>query len=231
MLNKMWGIPKIWLNQTVILIGGGNSITDQFSIPKEIVQAVYEKKLHISVYSPFLSSIHNYPVLGVNVSFMLGDWVDVLFFGDKGFYKRYSKELAAFDGLKTTYAPRSVVRDENIKIIQRNPYKKEGLTLDIPNTVCWNYNSGAAAINLAVLLGAKRILLLGFDMKLDESNNQHFHKEYQTDLQKTKELFALHLKPFPQIQKDAEKAGIEIINCNPNSAIECFRKANIRDVL
>ena len=42
-----------------------------------------------------------------------------------------------------------------------------GLSLE-PDTICTAYNSGGAAINLAVQLGAQQIVLLGYDMGPDE---------------------------------------------------------------
>lgn len=43
------------------------------------------------------------------------------------------------------------------------------------DTLGWNHNTGAAAINLAFLLGAKRIFLLGFDMTADPTGQTHWH--------------------------------------------------------
>jgi hypothetical protein len=39
----------------------------------------------------------------------------------------------------------------------------------------WNNNTGAAAINLACHLGAKRIFLLGFDMTANPEGQTHWH--------------------------------------------------------
>lgn len=43
------------------------------------------------------------------------------------------------------------------------------------DTLGWNHNTGAAAINLAFLLGASRIFLLGFDMTANGEGNTHWH--------------------------------------------------------
>ena len=68
-------------------------------------------------------------------------------------------------------------------------------------------------------------------MQLDQNNNQHWHKVYTSPLDVIKESMKKHLQGFPVIAKDIEGTGIEIINCSPNSAIQCFRKANIWEVL
>lgn len=44
------------------------------------------------------------------------------------------------------------------------------------DTLGWNQNTGAAAINLAFLLGARRIFLLGFDMTANPDGQTHWHR-------------------------------------------------------
>jgi len=61
-----------------------------------------------------------------------------------------------------------------------------------PDKVGWNRNSGASAINLAYHLGAKRA------------------------------PYDLYLKHFNTVARDADKLGLEIINCTPGSALSCF---------
>lgn len=227
----MWRVPEIWKDGTCIVIGGGTSLIDQFNIPKEVVEKVYTGRENASVYSPYLSLIHKHHIIAVNMSFQLGDWVDCVFFGDHGFWKRKHIELLAFQGLRVTCRSEELIRDDRVKFLQMNPRKKQGITFNPPGVISWNFNSGGAAINLAVQFGAKRIILLGFDMNLDANNNQHWHKEYTSPLSSVKDSMHQHLKGFPVMAEDIKGTGIEIINCSPNSAIQCFPKANIWEVL
>ena len=43
--------------------------------------------------------------------------------------------------------------------------------------------------------------------------------------------FHRHLRGFPQIAKDAKQMGVEILNASPDSAIECFRKVTVKELL
>jgi hypothetical protein len=226
----MWRVPEIWKDGTCIIIGGGTSLIDQFNIPAEVVEKVYTGREDISVYSPYLSLIHKEHVIAVNMAYKLGDWVDVLFFGDDGFWKTKKEEILNFNGLRVSFESEKI-RDTRVKLVARNPRKKQGITFEPKGVLSWNFNSGAAAINLAIQFGAKRIILLGFDMQLDQNNNQHWHKVYTSPLSVIKESMKKHLQGFPVIAKDIEGTGIEIINCSPNSSIQCFRKANIWEVL
>jgi hypothetical protein len=226
----MWRVPEIWKDGTCIVIGGGASLIDQFQIPKEVVEQVYTGQADASVYSPYLSLIHDQHIIAVNMSFQLGDWIDVLFFGDDGFWKTQKEGLLNFKGLRVSFESEKI-RDSRVKLVTRNPRKKQGITFAPPGLLSWNFNSGAAAINLAVQFGAKRIILLGFDMSLGIDNNQHWHKVYSSPFAGLKDTMAKWLQGFPLIAEQAKSRGIEIINCSPNSKIECFRKANIWEVI
>lgn len=84
-----------------------------------------------------------------------------------------------------------------------------------------NGNSGAAAINLATLFGAKRILLLGFDMKPGANDERHWHPDHPKPCAQA-QCFDDWLYKFGAIARDAEKQGVEIINCTPGSALTVF---------
>jgi hypothetical protein len=110
----------------------------------------------------------------------------------------------------------------------------QGISND-PSTVCWNANSGAAAISIAANMGCKRIVLLGFDMQRIEGE-KHWHGLYKSKIKKGKKrkndnVFGRHLIGFDQIAKDADRRGIEILNCSPNSAIHQFKKVEVNHIL
>jgi uncharacterized Rossmann fold enzyme len=100
----------------------------------------------------------------------------------------------------------------------------------------WNGNTGAAAINLAIHFGAKRIMLLGFDMDIDPNNKmQHWHNLYakgpvSDDRRRRKLPFSRHLLGFPVIAEDVKKLGVQIINVSKDSTITCFPKKTIKQV-
>lgn len=227
----IWRVPEIWKDGTAVVIGGGTSLIEQFNIPADVVSKVYSGEADISVYSPYLSLIHPEHCIAVNMAYKLGDWVDCMFFGDDGFWKKRKDDLALFKGLKVTCMTENNVRDSRVKVILKNSRKKQGITFTPPGVISWNFNSGASAINLAIQFGAKRIILLGFDMYLDEGNNQHWHKVYKSSLNTVHDTMKKHLSGFPVIAEDIEGKGIEIINCSPKSSIACFPKANIWEVL
>lgn len=192
-----------------------------------------------STYSPYLAPIHGAHIIGVNNAYQIGSWLDCVFFGDCGWYLVHRMALAKFRNLKITCCPRFANKPERdcegIKYLAKgggrgivgNDSKQYGLSTN-PSKVAWNHNSGAAAISLAVHFGVKKIILLGFDMCLDDGKVSHWHGSHGN---KKPPPFARHLKGFPAIAEDAARLGVEFLNANPESAITSFPKVQLSEVL
>jgi hypothetical protein len=231
-----WAVPKIWEGGDVWIIGGGPSVPQLFEVPPKIINNVLDGVEPVSAYSPYLEPLHTKHVVGINAAFLIGNWIDAVFFGDSKFFLKYMKELQQFHGLKVCCAS-NAARFAWVKYLQRDGRKPYGISSD-SSKVSWNQNSGAAAISMCVHSGAKRIFLLGFDMKLGAGNSQHWHTLYR-DLRKVngnrhlqnRLPFRRHLKGFPLIAEDAKRMGVEIYNVCPDSAIESFPKVHIKEVL
>ena len=229
----IWQVPKIWDGGECWIIGGGPSILRQFEIPDEVIRNVVVNKAHMSAYSPYFAPLHDKHIIGINVAYLLGDWVDMVFFGDAGFFNNHKEKLAAFPRIKASCHP-TVTKSPWVKYLGKD---KKGRGISPTNgMVCWNGNSGAAAISLAVHTGVKRIILLGFDMTLDEQARQHIHSLYSYAPAKRggiprKLPFDRHLQGFPTIAHDAKQMGVEILNASPNSTIQEFRKVTVKELL
>jgi len=232
-----WEVPaNLWKNGDVWIIGGGASITKQFNIPNDIVDKVGRGELPLSSYSPYMKSIHGKHVIGINVAYMLGNWVDMTFFGDNNYFLNHKDDMYYnFPGLKVGCA-NACQRYPWAKFLCRDNRKPFGIT-NIRKAIAWNGNSGAAAISVAANAGAKRIFLLGFDMCLDDTNATHFHNEYRKGQDRNipkdeKKLpYQRHIRGFPTILADAMQRGIEIINVSPTSAITEFKKVSLSEAL
>jgi hypothetical protein len=230
----MWRVPKIWEGGDVWIIGGGPSVPKQFGVSDRIIQGVIEGTTPPSAYSPYMEYLHNKHVIGINVAYMIGNWMDIIFFGDKGFFLTHQADLAKYPGLKIS-CHHTVATYNWVKELGRDSRKKnKGISIN-PSLVCWNGNSGGAAISVAANAGAKRIILVGFDMKLSDSNRQHWHDHYNRGVIVNKRYntlpFERHLRGFKEIDVDARKRGIEIINACPDSTIVEFRKTTVKELM
>lgn len=225
-----WSIPRMWEGGDCWIIGGGSSMPRQFGISESVIENVNSETDPVSVYSDYLSELHDKNVIGVNVAFMLGKWISVLYFCDSVFYRTYREDINNFRNLKVTcvnHMPRPIIHTtRNIKRMTRD--NGPGLSNN-SRKIKWNHNSGAAAINFATLAGAKRILLLGFDMIAIEDRT-HWHSGFYKN-PTTKTGFKRFMRGFPQIAADAKQRNIEILNVSLDSVLKDFQKVELKDVL
>jgi hypothetical protein len=118
-------------------------------------------------------------------------------------------------------------RCARIKFYSRDHNHRDGLTTRSGDFISWNRSSGAAAISLAHRLGARRIVLLGFDMRM-VGGEKNWHNDH---IEKKHNPFHRHMRSFPAIARDAAALGLEIINATPGSAIKQFPIVPLEDVL
>jgi len=224
-----WNVPQIWPDADCWVIGGGPSMARQFDVPERIVAKVMSGELTPDHLSEYMQCLHDKHVVGVNNAYMIGDWIDVDFFGDSAWYLVHRKRLAEWPGLKVSCAPREgAFAKDKIKYVEKDKKHRQGISSN-RQAVSWNSNSGAAAINLAVHFGAKRIFLLGFDMQLDDNKVSHWHGGHGSN--RKPPGFSRHLRGFPCIAEDAKAMGIEILNASPGSSIIDFPIINAKDLL
>jgi hypothetical protein len=120
--------------------------------------------------------------------------------------------------------------------------------------VSWNKNSGGSAINLAYHLGAKKIVLIGFDMQAASHRGPrdpadrarvttHYHGCHRLEIKEENQKkakkrvrdpnapYRRFLKGFPAIAADAEKLGIELVNTSLISQIKEIPKKSLKEVV
>jgi len=194
-------VERLWPNSTVVCIGTGPSLT-----PAQV--DVCRGKAHVIV---------------VNNAWELAPWADVLYAADAKWWRRFDG-VPAFPGLKYSVMPtRANSAHQEYPSIQilRNT-GGYGLELD-PSGLRTGANSGYQAINLAVHLGASRIVLLGYDMHGDHYFGSHPDK--------AKPAFSMCLTAFPTLVEPLQAAGVSIVNCTPGSALTCFPQASLLSIL
>jgi hypothetical protein len=84
-------------------------------------------------------------------------------------------------------------------------------------------NSGLLGCQVAVSMGAKTILLCGFDMK-----GSHFFGPHQAPLKNTQPArFEVFHRQFARFRP----RGVEILNCTLGSALTCYPRAELNACL
>lgn len=98
-----------------------------------------------------------------------------------------------------------------------------------PNKIHQGGNSGFQAVNLAYHLGARTIVLVGYDMQRTPRAT-HWHGEHPEQLGNA-EKCAMWRAAFPALASDLKAEGVDVVNCTIATALTCFPKADLRDVL
>jgi len=125
---------------------------------------------------------------------------------------------------------------------------KDGISLD-PGIVHINHGSGPMMLNLAILYGCSKIVLIGHDMKfapdyapaeqLPGATPRHYFGEYPKPLQhwpsvKVRQgvldgLIEAYTKINAQIVRD--KISVDVVNCTTDTALTMFRCSDLEKEL
>jgi len=183
-----------------------------------------------------LTLIQGHRVVGINHAFELGPWVDVCWYGDKGFYENNANLFRTYKGIIATCCTcRPAEQNPRVRYLGRS--KIFGIEAKRKTHVAWNHNSGASGINFAYHLGAKKVVLLGFDMKNpdDPTDRQtHWHNRYKTVYEgpgKIRDPYEKRfLKGFKIMAEEIQDLDFEIINATEGGALEVFPRKPLKQV-
>tara|TARA_R110001632_G_scaffold168793_1_gene287646 strand:- start:725 stop:1516 length:792 start_codon:yes stop_codon:yes gene_type:complete len=199
---KYGKVDKIWNGETVYLIGGGPSLKN-FK----------------------WNSLQGKKTIAINKAITVYPNADAVYWTDGRVYTWFEKEINEFKGLKYTIRARNYSSD--ITILKKG--KKYGLELT-KDTLSHGNNSGYAAINLAIHLGAKRIVLLGYDMG-NNGTSTHFHDGYPVNPTSAKIYKDQFLPGFTILRDELKGKGIQIFNACPTSNLKVFPIITIEEAL
>lgn len=96
-------------------------------------------------------------------------------------------------------------------------------------TVGWGGNSGFHCLNLAVHLGAAKIVLVGFDMRLD--HGVHWHGRHELLNNPTERNIARWRRVIDAAAETIEALGIQVINASPISTLERYPKMTLKKAM
>ena len=168
---------------------------------------------------------------------------DILYAGDGSWWDSYAADViqSSFAGEMWTQDADRAIR-YGLHFVRQK--RADGLTTT-PGLIHGGGNGGHQAIQLAYLLGAHEIALVGLDMqadpdegRIDEKGNwrgmQHHFGEHPV----SKKYPRVHQLPFhlwiPRLEEMAPgltHAGVRVFNCSPRSAVQCFPREPLNYLL
>lgn len=212
-------------NQDCFLLGGGPSLKNfdfkrldgKFTIGVNKIFKVFQPDIIYCMDRKF----YNYMHLPADRrlpedSNILGEWLS-------------SNSIRTF--LSPSIGPKKNERffKENVEVIPR--LSNKCISFDVSKGIYPGNNSGFGALMLAIALGFKKIYLLGYDLRINNKET-HFHKGYPNQTIDTQQRHLNNFKrTFDFFAPKIKEAGITVINITPESALTCFDKMNIEEVL
>ncbi len=191
-----WRPTAKWEGLDVFVIGGGTSL-ERFD----------------------WSLLKDECTVGCNDAYLLGvETCKICVFGDPKWFKLHQHRLVKYDGL--LFTNHGEFQRTKLDWLWTLPRKVNGLATD---ALAWNTSTGAVAVNLALILGAKRTILLGFDMCLS-NGRQNWHENLLN--QPDAKVYKKFVEGFGKLAKDLGRVfpGREIINVTDDSRLDCFPK-------
>jgi hypothetical protein len=92
-------------------------------------------------------------------------------------------------------------------------------------------NSGYQALMLAVMLGARRIVLLGFDCKNNRDGRRHWFGDHPKPLYNPGPVeYGRWVKAFAEAAAAISEIGAEVVNCSPDSALTMFPRQRLESL-
>lgn len=195
----IWRPTTNWKNQDVFIIGGGDSLRNfDWTLLKE------ER------------------TIGCNDAYKLGvKTCKICMFGDVTWFKENESALTEYAKTGAVFTNANRLYHTRLSWLWTLQRKSTGLS---KTKLAWNGNTGAAAVNLALILGAKRVFLLGFDMHLAKDGKANWHS--QSNKKADKDVYAKFLEGFMKlsIALKNDVFNCEIINVTDNSDLDLFLK-------
>jgi len=230
-------VPEKYHNQTCVIIATGPSLSkDQIST----IETAH--------------SLNRCKVITVNNAYQLAPFTDAHISYNENWWEYYMAEndliLLRDRGCEMWTKQKNVATSFDINFIKTKPGGKHGNGLSKDRTLIHeNHGSGPMAMNLATLYGFKKILLVGHDMKYPKDydgrkkitgGKRHFFGEYPKSMQHwastrvgkhTNGVMEGYCEYYTSMVSDLEKLNVKVINCTPESALQCFKMGNLKDEL
>lgn len=202
-----WIPELVWPDREVFIIGGGPSL-ENFN----------------------WDILRNKCTIGCNDAYLHGVEISkVCLFSDFRWYDHHRERLAKYKGTVFTslsyfYASHTGRHPSWVYYLQR--YERGIHKNGLGN----NFSTGAEAINLAILMGAKTIYLLGFDMHKSEDGRTNYYPN-EVDPKQADDVYDRMLEclnAFPGILK-SDFPGISVFNITDDSSLNVFPKIGVTE--
>lgn len=196
--------PPWWDDKPVLLIGGGPSLRG-FDFGRFAMIDAYRVGVNQAMF---------------DVSVNAGITIDLRFL------RARIASLTCFASTNELYValnPRHGIEIANAIHLLSEP-NGDGLSVD-PRRLCDGGTSGYAALNLAILKRARRVVLLGYDYAFDADGSSQYHDAYPWVTTET--AWSQWAQAFNAMRDQLQRLSVTVINGSPKSTIVAFPRCSI----
>lgn len=200
-------VPRLWPGETVVCLGSGPSLT-----PADVDFCRGRAR-----------------VIAIKDSYRLAPWADALYSADERWWNHYAASLD-FAGQRfalVSHEPKYLQSIDTARAHLLTIGGATGIDAD-PRVLRTGNHSGYSVINLAVHLGASRIVLLGYDFKPAEDGRHNFFgaKAYaaKNPPYQWMDVYASLVAPLAAL-------GVRVINASRETALNTFERMTIDEAL
>lgn len=192
----------LWRGQRCFVLGGGPSLAD-FD----------------------LSKLRDELTVGVNMAFLLNPTVNLV--TDLRFMQQLSEDprWKEYKGLKLwLYSGQRAWKNAFPDVTRVNECvreRKPAWSRTFGEGIYRGTNAGIAALNLATVLGADPVYLLGYDLAASNGKTANWHSEYKEKWTQQDSVYLRYIQDF-KARKDSGAIKARVVNVNMDSGLKCF---------
>lgn len=196
-------VPHIYRNKKFVLCATGPSLTP------EVVEVIRKYK-------------NDHVIFGINDSYRMIDFLDEHYACDEKWWSNWGQDFREKYPNLSSWAYGDNAADYGVKVIKG--FHNLGLSLR-QDKIHYGANSGYQALNIAFLMGGRKFILVGYNMQKVQGKT-HFFGDHNG--MNNNSPYKMFIRNFYSIQEPIKEL---IVNCTPNSALDCFRMGNLEEEL
>lgn len=209
-IDRFGEVERAWPGATVVCCAGGPSLC---AGQLERVRAEIGK------------TRQQIRLIAVNDAYRLAPFADLCYFADARWWRWHKDrpEFQAFAGQKCSiFGTGNEIDDPEVFMLRIGG--THGLS-DNPEELRTGRTSGYQAINIATLGGSTRILLLAYDGKFARDGKSHWFGDHP--VRSDENTNATLAKNLRGLVEPLAQRGVTVINCSPDSAVDCFPRMDL----
>lgn len=199
-------VPRLWPDATIVVVGSGPSL-----IPDDLT---YLERCWAN------SRIIR--VLVINDAWRAAPWADVLYAPDPKWWTWHAQDVSArFAGLKFTLVEHD--HPAPADVAQLNYRSGTTFSTELP-MIATGGHAGYQAPQIAWQLGARRVVLLGYDLQPDADGRNHFFGEHPDASHVPYDTW---LSTYPMLLTELQARGVSIVNASRRTAITTIPRESL----